>query len=74
MGHLHKLLDLVDDMEKKPHLEGIRITRDEFKSFAELRRKLQSFSLAIFSFCEVNGLLTRRDFQRAAFQVRQFAA
>ncbi|KAI4376180.1 hypothetical protein MLD38_013970 [Melastoma candidum] len=69
MGHLHKLLDRVDELGKKSHLKGIRITRDEFKSFAELRRKLQPFSLAIFSFGEVNGLLTKRDFQRAALQV-----
>ncbi|XP_059461488.1 calcium uptake protein, mitochondrial-like isoform X2 [Corylus avellana] len=38
-------------------------------SHLELRRKLEPLSLALFSFGEVNGLLTRKDFQRAASQV-----
>ncbi|CAK9188194.1 unnamed protein product [Ilex paraguariensis] len=67
--HLDKLLDRVDDLDNEANLNNIRITFEEFKNFAELRKKLQPFSLALFSFGEVNGLLTRKDFQRAASQV-----
>ncbi|PWA52609.1 calcium-binding EF hand family protein [Artemisia annua] len=67
--YMHKLLDRVDDLDKEPHLKDIRITFEEFKNFAELRQKLQPFSLALFSYGEVNGFLTRKDFQRAAHHV-----
>ncbi|XP_027183323.1 calcium uptake protein, mitochondrial [Coffea eugenioides] len=69
LKHLGKLHDRVDDLDKMPHISNIRITLEEFKSFAELRKKLQPFSLALFSFGEVNGLLTKGDFKRAASQV-----
>ena len=68
-NHINKLLNRVDEIETKPQLAGIRITFEEFKEFAELRKKLQSFSLAIFSYGKVNGALTKKDFQRAASQV-----
>ncbi|KAL0291036.1 UNVERIFIED_CONTAM: Calcium uptake protein, mitochondrial [Sesamum angustifolium] len=69
LKHLNKLLDRVDDLDNQPHLHNIRITPEEFKNLAELRRKLQPFSLALFSFGQINGLLTRKDMQRAADQV-----
>ncbi|GKV03225.1 hypothetical protein SLEP1_g15565 [Rubroshorea leprosula] len=69
MSHLDKLLDRVEELNNKPHLKDIRITFEEFKNFAELRRKLQPFSLALFSYGKVNGQLTKEDFQRAAFHV-----
>ncbi|XP_059461487.1 calcium uptake protein, mitochondrial-like isoform X1 [Corylus avellana] len=69
MSHLGKLLDRVDELNNVPQLSDIRITFEEFKHVAELRRKLEPLSLALFSFGEVNGLLTRKDFQRAASQV-----
>lgn len=69
MGHINKLLNRVNQLKSEPHLRERRITFDEFKSFAELRRNLQPFSLALFSYGEVNGFLTRRDFQRAASHV-----
>ncbi|KAK4415403.1 Calcium uptake protein, mitochondrial [Sesamum alatum] len=69
LKHLNKLLDRVDDLDNQPHLHNIRVTPEEFKNFAELRRKLQPFSLALFSFGQINGLLTRKDLQRAADQV-----
>ncbi|KAL3844011.1 hypothetical protein ACJIZ3_001414 [Penstemon smallii] len=69
MNHLSKLLGRVDNLDNEPHLGNIRITPEEFKNFAELRRKLQPFSLALFSFGHVNGLLTKKDLQRAAKQV-----
>ncbi|KAL8496912.1 hypothetical protein ACS0TY_020554 [Phlomoides rotata] len=69
LKHLNKLLVRVDDIDKHPEYQNIRITLEEFKSFAELRRKLQPFSLALISFREVNGLLTKKDLQRAAHQV-----
>lgn len=70
MGHINKLLNRVDQLKSEPHLRERRITFDEFKSFAELRKKLQPFSLALFSYGEVNGLLSQKDFQRAASHVR----
>ncbi|XP_030452701.2 calcium uptake protein, mitochondrial [Syzygium oleosum] len=69
MKHLHRLLDRVDRLDKEPHLTNVHISLEEFKNFAELRKKLQPFSLALFSYGEVSGLLTRKDFQRAASQV-----
>ncbi|KAL1552234.1 calcium uptake protein, mitochondrial-like isoform X1 [Salvia divinorum] len=69
LKHLSKLLDRVDDLDHQPNIQNIRITPEEFKSFAEIRKKLQPFSLALFSFGHMNGLLTRNDLQRAAQQV-----
>ncbi|KAM4122685.1 hypothetical protein ACB094_01G103200 [Castanea mollissima] len=69
MSHLGRLLDQVDELNNVPHLMDMRITFEEFKNFAELRKNLQPFALALFSFGKVNGLLTRDDFQRAASQV-----
>ncbi|XP_059641119.1 calcium uptake protein, mitochondrial [Cornus florida] len=69
MRHLNKLLDRVDELDKESHLSNIRISLEEFKNFAQLHRSLQPFSLALFSYGKVNGLLTRKDFQRAASQV-----
>lgn len=69
LKHLNKLLDRVDNLDNQPHIHNIRITPEEFRSFAELRKKLQPFSLALFSFGQVNGLLTREDLQRASQQV-----
>ncbi|KAK1550726.1 hypothetical protein Q3G72_023739 [Acer saccharum] len=69
MSHINKLLDRVDQLKKELHLENMRISFEEFKDFAELRSKLQPFSLALFSYGKINGLLTRKDFQRAASHV-----
>ncbi|XP_014504527.1 calcium uptake protein, mitochondrial [Vigna radiata var. radiata] len=69
MSHLSRLLKRVDMLNDDPCLKDARITFEDFKNFAELRKKLLPFSLAVFSFGEVNGLLTRDDFQRAASQV-----
>lgn len=69
INHINKLLDRVDELDNKPHIQNKRITFEEFKAFAELRKKLQSFSLAIFSYGKVNGVLAKNDFQRAASQV-----
>lgn len=70
LKHLKKLLDRVDDIDKHPDIQNIRITPEEFKSFSDLRKKLQPLSLALIGFREVNGLLTKKDLQRAAHQVR----
>lgn len=67
--HIKKLLDRVEELNNKPNLRDIRITFEEFRDFAELRKQLQSLSLAIFSYGKVNGMLTKNDFQRAASQV-----
>ncbi|KAF5742038.1 Calcium-binding EF hand family protein [Tripterygium wilfordii] len=69
ISHINKLLQRVDEINDGPHLKDIQITYEEFKNFAELRKKLQSFSLAIFSYGKANGVLTKKDFQRAASQV-----
>lgn len=69
INNINKLLDRVDELKTKPHLAGIRITFEEFKEFVELRKKLESFSPAIFSYGKVNGVLTKNDFRRAASQV-----
>ncbi|PRQ46248.1 putative EF-hand domain pair, mitochondrial Rho GTPase [Rosa chinensis] len=69
LSDLYKLLDRVDDINNAPRLNNIQITYKEFKDFAELRKNLQSFSLAIFSYGEVNGVLTKSDLQRAASKV-----
>ncbi|KAJ4957591.1 hypothetical protein NE237_024702 [Protea cynaroides] len=67
--HINKFLDRVEDMNNEPRLRDIRITLEEFKDFAELRKKLQPLSMAIFGYGKVNGLLTMKDFQRAASHV-----
>ncbi|WJX16264.1 hypothetical protein P8452_06315 [Trifolium repens] len=69
MSHLGKLLERVDELNNDPRFKDVRITFEDFKNFAELRKKLLPLSLALFSFGKVNGLLTRDDFQRAASHV-----
>lgn len=69
MSHLSGLLNRVDELKNEPQLKDLRVTFDEFKSFAALRKKLQPFSLALFSYGKVNGSLSREDFQRAASHV-----
>lgn len=69
MNHINKLLDRVEELNNESHLRDIRVTFEEFKNFANLRKKLESFSLAIFSYGKVNGVLTKKDFQRAASRV-----
>ncbi|KAG2245283.1 hypothetical protein Bca52824_092883 [Brassica carinata] len=68
-SHLGKLLDRVEDLSEHPHLQDTRISLKEFKQFAELRSKLGPFSLALFAYGKANGLLTMKDFKRAASQV-----
>ncbi|GAU15072.1 hypothetical protein TSUD_08100 [Trifolium subterraneum] len=69
MSHLGKLLERVDELSNDPCFKDVRITFEDFKNFAELRKKLFPLSLALFTFGKVNGLLTRDDFQRAASHV-----
>lgn len=70
MSHLSSLLDRVDELNVIPDLKDTHISFEEFKKFAELRKKLQPFSLALFSYGKANGMLTREDLKRAAFHVR----
>ncbi|CAN0901104.1 Calcium uptake protein, mitochondrial [Linum grandiflorum] len=67
--HISKLLDRVEELTYDPSLRDVRITFDEFREFADLRKQLQQLTLAIFSYGRVNGILTKRDFQRASSQV-----
>lgn len=70
MSHINKFLDRVEELNDEPRLRDVRISFDEFKNFAELRKKLQPFTLAIFSYGKsVNGLLSKDDFKRAAKHV-----
>lgn len=71
LSQVNKLLDRVDEIGNEPKLRPIRITYKEFKDFAELRKQLQFLSLAIFTYGKVNGVLTKRDFQRAASKVQR---
>ncbi|XP_076929520.1 calcium uptake protein, mitochondrial-like [Bidens hawaiensis] len=69
MIHINKFLGQVDQIDDEPNLNNIRISFDDFKKFAELRTQLKPLTLAIFSYGKVNGLLTKKDFQRATKQV-----
>ncbi|XP_072978210.1 calcium uptake protein, mitochondrial isoform X1 [Typha angustifolia] len=69
INHINKLLDRVDDLNNKPHLRDMSITFEEFKAFAELRRRLEPLATAIFGYGKVNGLLRKKDFKRAALHV-----
>ncbi|KAG9151386.1 hypothetical protein Leryth_024443 [Lithospermum erythrorhizon] len=69
ISHISRFLDRIDELVKEPQLKDLRITFEEFKTFAELRKSLEPFSVAIFSYGKVNGLLTKQDLQRAAKQV-----
>ncbi|KAF5956520.1 hypothetical protein HYC85_003745 [Camellia sinensis] len=67
MRHVNKFLDCVEELNNEPNLKDIRITFEEFKNLAELRKRLRPLSLTIISHGKVNGLLTKPDFQRASY-------
>ncbi|XP_073137882.1 calcium uptake protein, mitochondrial-like [Henckelia pumila] len=69
MRYVNKFLDRVDELNNETSLRDVRITFEEFKKFAELRKRLEPFSIALFSYGKVNGLLSKQDFKRAADQV-----
>ncbi|XP_061376407.1 calcium uptake protein, mitochondrial isoform X2 [Gastrolobium bilobum] len=73
MSDLGRLLDRVDELNDDPRFKDVRITFEDFKNLAELRKKLLPFSLALIGYGKVNGLLTRDDFQRAASHVRHLS-
>lgn len=66
---INKFLDRVDVLDNNLHLKDMRITFEEFKAFADLRKNLHLMSFAIFCYGEVNGFLAKEDFIRAASQV-----
>lgn len=69
MNRINQYLDRVDAMSNDPALNNIRITREEFWRFVELRRKLGPLASAMYTYGKVYGLLTKADFQRAATHV-----
>ncbi|KAK6944424.1 EF-hand domain [Dillenia turbinata] len=69
MSQINKFLARVDEISNEPNLRDRRITFEEFKTFAELRKRLEPLSYAIFSYGQVSGLLTKDDFRRAASHV-----
>ncbi|KAF5956383.1 hypothetical protein HYC85_003608 [Camellia sinensis] len=48
MRHINKFLDRVEELNDGPNFRAIRITFEEFKNLAELRKRLRPLSLAIF--------------------------
>jgi len=50
-------------------LMDVYLRLQEFKAFADLRRRLEPLSMAIFAYGKVNGLLTKEDLKRAAQHV-----
>ncbi|KAK1684098.1 hypothetical protein QYE76_044946 [Lolium multiflorum] len=69
MNHISKLLDRADTLGNDPYLKDVRVTFEEFKAFADLRRRLGPLTMAIFAYGQVNGMLTKQDLQRAAQHV-----
>lgn len=69
ISHVNKFLNRVDKLNSNSHLREMRISFEEFKAFAELRRSLEPLALAFFSYGKVTGFLTKQDFKRAALQV-----
>ncbi|CAL5026592.1 unnamed protein product [Urochloa decumbens] len=69
MNHINTLLDRVEVLVNEPDLKDMRISFEEFKAFADLRRRLEPLSMAIFAYGKVNGLLTKQDLKRAAQHV-----
>ncbi|KAK2965692.1 hypothetical protein RJ640_022219, partial [Escallonia rubra] len=69
MKNINKFLDRIDEVSNEPGLRDIRVTCEEFKNVAELRKRLLPLSMAFFSHGKVNGLLTKQDIQRAAYHV-----
>ncbi|MED6206112.1 hypothetical protein PIB30_023977 [Stylosanthes scabra] len=69
INHINRLLDRVEEMSDDLNLRDMKITFEEFEAFAELRKQLEFFSLALFSYGRISGELTKSDFQRAASQV-----
>ncbi|XP_068642564.1 calcium uptake protein, mitochondrial-like isoform X2 [Aristolochia californica] len=69
MNHINRFLDRVDELPADPHFREVQITFEEFKAFAELRKRLKPLALAIFGYGKVNGLLTKEDFRRAVSHV-----
>ncbi|KAK4481941.1 hypothetical protein RD792_012854, partial [Penstemon davidsonii] len=69
MSYINKFLDRVDELSSEPSLKDLRVSFEEFKNFSELRKRLEPFSMALFSYGKVNGLLSKQDFRRAADQV-----
>lgn len=73
MGYIDKFLDEVDELNNDPSLRDRRVSYEEFKNFAMLRKRLEHFSMALFSYGKVNGLLSKKDFKRAAHQVYTYS-
>ncbi|XP_024539270.1 calcium uptake protein, mitochondrial [Selaginella moellendorffii] len=69
LSKINQYLDLADAIDDDPKFKSLRITYEEFRCFAQLRKKLPTLALAISSFGKTSGLLTKSDFQRAAAQV-----
>ncbi|KAG0470309.1 hypothetical protein HPP92_016473 [Vanilla planifolia] len=67
--NINKFLDRVDVLDNNLYLKDKRITFEEFKAFADLRKRLHLLPSAFSCFEEVHGLLTKEDFRGAAFHV-----
>lgn len=69
LSHLNHYLDSVDALGNEAFFKDCRVTFEEFHNFTELRKRLQPLAVAINSYGQTYGLLTKADFQRAASQV-----
>ncbi|KAH7298673.1 hypothetical protein KP509_25G053500 [Ceratopteris richardii] len=69
LSRLKEYLERVEELGNEASYKDCRITFEEFRNFAELRKKLQPLAVAISSYGQTYGLLTKADFQRAASQV-----
>ncbi|KAL2635960.1 hypothetical protein R1flu_007439 [Riccia fluitans] len=62
---LSELLGRVNLLSRSPRLRNVRITQEEFRQFAYLRKNLSSLALAISAYGDMN----KKDFKRAASKV-----
>lgn len=69
LSHINYYLDCVNALGNEASFKDCRVSFEEFHNFAELRKQLRPLALAISSYGETYGLLTKSDFQRAASQV-----
>ncbi|KAJ7562065.1 hypothetical protein O6H91_03G053900 [Diphasiastrum complanatum] len=69
MSSINQYLERAEFLGYNPRFNGVEISYQEFRQFAELRKQLPMLAVAISSFGKSHGLLTQSDFQRAASQV-----
>ncbi|KAL5988113.1 hypothetical protein ACLOJK_035876 [Asimina triloba] len=69
MNHMNKFLDRVEKLDNDPHLRNMRLSFEEFVSFADLRKRLHELSLAMFCYGEVCGRTVTDNMVNVIFHV-----